>query len=126
RQPRDTDGGRPVSFDIDFSEVTRLRNDLAAAPAKVTAGAQNDVRATVADTERDAKAFAPVLTGELVDRIHGSVSGLDGEVTSGARYAEYVEDGTSDTAPQPHMGPALDVNAPRLEQRLGDTGEDIL
>ncbi|WP_067428352.1 HK97-gp10 family putative phage morphogenesis protein [Nocardioides jensenii] len=115
-----------MSFDIDFGEVTALHADLAAAPAKVEAGARQDVQATVSATERDAKAFAPVLTGELKGSIHGHADGLDGEVTASTRYAGYVEEGTSDTAPQPFMGPALDVNADGLERRLGDTGEDIL
>lgn len=30
------------------------------------------------------------------------------------------------TAPQPYMGPAFDRHAPRLEDALGDIGEDIL
>lgn len=111
---------------IDFSEVSALRNDLAAAPAKVTAGAVDDVRVATAATEHAAKGFAPVLTGELKGSIHGHATGLSGVVEANTRYAGYVEDGTSDTAPQPFMAPASEVGAERLEQQLGDTGEDIL
>jgi HK97 gp10 family phage protein len=110
---------------IDTSEVKHLAADLYAAPAKAEAGAIGAVHETVSDTERDAKAFAPVLTGELKERIEGRALGLLGEVVSGAPYSEYVEDGTSDTAPQPFMGPALELNAPGLEGQLGDIGEDI-
>lgn len=111
---------------IDSSEVKHLAVDLGAAPAKVRIGAVRAVRDFVGDTERDAKAFAPVLTGELKGRIEGRAAGLLGEVVSLADYSDYVEYGTSDTAPQPFMTPAFEVNAPRLEDQLGDVGEDIL
>lgn len=113
-------------MNIDTSELKHLAADLGAAPAKAQAGAIGAVRESISDTERDAKAFAPVLTGELKERIEGRALGLFGEVVSRADYSDYVEDGTSDTAPQPFMSPALEANAPGLEHRLGDVGEEIL
>lgn len=113
-------------MDIDFSEVTHLRNDLLAAPAKVEAGAHDAVGDFVTGTERDAKALAPVLTGELKAGIRGRRVGLTGDVVSEAPYSDYVEEGTSDTAPQPFMSPAFERNVPRAEDRLGDVGESIL
>lgn len=111
---------------IDSSEVKHLAADLYAAPAKVETGAIGAVSDSTNDTERDAKIFAPVFTGELKERIESSSRGLSGEVVSRAGHSEYVEDGTSDTAPQPFMGPALELNAPGLEHQLGDVGESIL
>lgn len=115
-----------MSFDIDFSDVTHLQADLLAAPARVTPAASDAVGDYVTGTERDAKAFAPVFTGELKARIRGRHVGLLGEVVSEAEYSDYVEDGTSDTAPQPFMGPAHERNIGLAEQGLGDAGEGIL
>lgn len=115
-----------MSFDIDFSDVTHVHADLAAAPAHVEAGAHDAVGDFVSGTERDARAFAPIRTGELKAGIRRRSYGLVGEVVSEAPYSEYVEDGTSDTAPQPFMGPALEANTPGVADRLGDAGESIL
>lgn len=115
-----------MSFDIEFGEVTHLHADLAAAPARVDRGAQDAVGDYVSGTERDARAFAPVLTGELKAGIRGRAVGLLGEVISEAPYSGYVEEGTSDTAPQPFLGPAHEANVPGVERRLGDAGEGIL
>lgn len=81
--------------------------------------------------------------------------GLGGEVGPTAEYGDDVEYGTSPhlitpkngqflrfqiggrtvfarvvhhpgTAPRPYMGPAADRNIPRLEQALGQAGQDIL
>lgn len=115
-----------MGFDIDFGEVTNLGADLVAAPARVESGARDAVDDYVTGTERDAQDFAPILTGELKRGIHGRRVGLLGEVVSEAPYSDYVEEGTSDTAPQPFMGPAHERNIDRAEQGLGDAGEGIL
>lgn len=111
---------------IEYGEVRHLQADLLAAPAKVMPGATDAVGDYVTGAERDAKAFAPVLTGELKSRIHGRRLGLVGEVVSEAPYSNYVEEGTSDTAPQPFMTPAHERNIARAEHGLGDAGESIL
>lgn len=111
---------------IDYAEVTHLAADLAAAPARVEVGARDAVDDYVDHTERDAQAFAPVLTGRLKLGIRGRRLGLLGEVVSDEPYSEYVEEGTSDTAPQPFMTPAHERNIHRAENGLGDTGESIL
>lgn len=111
---------------VDAHEVYDLAADLAAAPAEVTAGA---VRAVDHNTDlmaRDAREFAPVLTGYLVSKIRATAVGLAGRVVSEADYGGYVERGTSDTPAQPYMRPAAEIAAPRLAEDLGDIGEDIL
>lgn len=115
-----------MGLDIDLSEVTHMHVDLVTAPGVVERGARDAVEDYVHGTERDAQAFAPVDTGELKAGIRGRSYGLLGEVVSDAPYSDYVEDGTSDTAPQPFMGPAHEANVPHVEGRLGDVGEGIL
>lgn len=111
---------------VEYGDVTRLRTDLVTAPARVMPDAVDAVDDYVSGTERDAKAFAPVLTGELKARIRGRRAGLLGEVVSEADYSVYVEEGTSDTAPQPFMTPAHERNIDRAEHGLGDAGEGVL
>lgn len=115
-----------MGIHIDSSEVNHLAADLAAAPAKVTAGSIAAVSRSAEKTQRDAQRFAPVLTGELREGIQVRLAGLSAAVVSTVRYADYVETGTSDTAPQPYMRPAADLAGPGLENGVGDAGENIL
>jgi HK97 gp10 family phage protein len=94
---------------FDASEVMHLAADLAAAPAKVGAKSVHAVETSAQQTQRNAQRFAPVLTGRLREGIRVEASGLSAEVVSTVRYADYVEYGTSDTAPQPYMRPAADL-----------------
>lgn len=110
----------------DYTQVDHLAADLAAAPAKVELVSAGAVADTVRHGENDAQRFAPVRTGFLRGNIRGYALGLTGLLISLAKYSEYVEDGTSDTAPQPFMRPAAELMAGRLEKGLGDAGEDIL
>jgi HK97 gp10 family phage protein len=111
---------------VDNSQVDHLAADLAAAPAKVAARSTKDMVGTAHATQRRAQQIAPVLTGLLHDSITVAASGLSADVTATARYAVYVEYGTSDTRPQPFMRPAAELAGPRMEGDLGDAGEDIL
>lgn len=54
-----------------------------------------------------ARSLAPVLTGTLRESIVADEDGFGSDVD----YAAFVEYGTSDTAPQPYMGPAGDYVA---------------
>lgn len=111
---------------IDSAEVDRLAADLAAAPAKVEAKGVRAVEVAAQRTQRNAQRFAPVLTGRLREGIRVETEGLEASVVSTVRYADYVEYGTSDTAPQPYMRPAADLAPDPLADDLGDAGEDIL
>ena len=111
---------------VDASEVRHLADDLAAAPARVGDKSARAVASKAHDTERDAKALAPVETGELRDSIHVRASGLSAEVIAGTDHAEYVEDGTSVMAPQPFMRPAFDRNREGLVQALEQIVGDFL
>lgn len=111
---------------VDASQVHHLAADLAAAPAKTEPGFIRSVSHAADRTQRNARRFAPVLTGALREGIVVEGHGLTASVVSTIRYADYVEYGTSDTAPQPYMRPAADLAAGPLADDLGDVGEDIL
>jgi len=111
---------------VDASEVFHLAADLAAAPAKVEGESVVAVERAAQETQRNARRFAPVLTGRLREGIVVEASGLTATVISTVRYADYVEYGTSDTRPQPYMRPAADLAPGPLADDLGDAGEDIL
>jgi HK97 gp10 family phage protein len=113
-------------FDVDASDMFDLAGDLVRGAAKVEAQSEVVVARSTRDTERDAKAFAPVLTGELRDSIHSVIDGLSGEVVATADHAEYVEDGTSVMAPQPYMGPALQRNERGFVAGMERAAGDIL
>lgn len=78
--------------------------ELAAEVAAVEVKAKVAQAAGVAAGIEDAKSRAPVLTGTLRDSIGPDEDGYG----AGADYAAYVEFGTSDTAPQPFIGPSAD------------------
>ena len=83
------------------------------------------VRTVALDTEADAKALAPVDTGNLRSSITTSVQGdgLRAAVVATASYAVFVEQGTSRMRPQPFMGPATDRNAPKFREAMSRLGE---
>ena len=111
---------------FDMGEVNHLAADLAAAPAKATAGSTRAVTGSAHQTQRDAQRFAPVLTGALRSGIVVKAAGLSAEVVSTAPYSAFNEYGTSVMAPQPFMRPAADIAADPLADDIGDAGEDIL
>lgn len=111
---------------IDTSEVRALALDLAKAPGKVQRRASQAIRKTAHDIEADAKALAPVDTGNLRNSIGSEVGLLEAEIGPTAEYGGYVEEGTSRMAPQPYLRPAYDRRVPALQRALGQAAEDIL
>lgn len=111
---------------VDSSQVSRLAADLGAAPVKVAADSTRAVSRSADRTQHDAQRFAPILTGALREGIVVVGEGLTASVVSTAPYADYVEYGTSDTAPQPYMRPAAELAGPRLADDVADAGEHIL
>lgn len=94
------------------AELRRYAAQLRNESATLSERASKAVRKAAFDTEADAKAHAPVDTGNLKNSIIVQMRGpLVAGVIATASYAPYVELGTSRMAPQPFMGPATDRNA---------------
>lgn len=111
---------------IDTSEVHALAGEMRAYCDIVPARAGLALSKVLHDMAGTAQGLVAVDTGLLKSTIRAEVSGLDGYVIADTEYADYVEDGTSEQAPQPYMGPAFDQHEPRLEDALGQLGERIL
>ena len=98
-----------------MSDLNRLARDLTAAGPKVFVPASRVTEKAARDIERDAKAFAPVNTGNLRSSISTTVtvsrSSVAAEIGPTASYGGYVELGTSQIAPHAYMGPAFDRHA---------------
>lgn len=109
---------------FDASELRSLGHDLTKAGAKAQAGARMVVAKTAADITADAKAFAPVDTGNLRASIGHDLFDTSGEtgaeIGPTTNYGGFVEWGTSRMAPQPYLGPAFDRRIPGFEKALGD------
>jgi HK97 gp10 family phage protein len=75
--------------------------EIAAVEVKIKVAREAAVNVGIAD----AKTRVPVLTGTLRDSIGPDEDGYG----AGAPYAPFVEFGTSDTAPQPFIGPSSDT-----------------
>lgn len=107
--------------------LDELARDLARAAVQTPSRAGDAIEDVATRMLHTAEALAPVLTGNL--RASGSVrrSGLMGaEVIFDAPYADYVEHGTSDTAPQPFLGPAADIHTPSVDEAVADALDRLL
>lgn len=105
--------------------IRRVAVDLSRQSETLVPRASAVVRKVALDTEADAKALAPVDTGNLRNSITTAVQGdgLRAAVVATASYAPFVEQGTSRQAPQPFMGPATDRNAPMFREAMARLGE---
>lgn len=117
-----------MSVDSDWSEVNRLAADLTSAGPLAQAKAKQAIAKTAYDIEADAKAKAPVDTGNLRNSIGTDITdgGYAAEIGPSASYGAYVEMGTRHMAAQPYLGPAFDRRAPGLEQAMLQIGGEIL
>ena len=113
---------------IDASQLNALAADLGAVGPRVGRLANQVIRKTALDVERDAKQLAPVDTGNLRNSIGSSVGigGLSAEISPTAEYAVFVEYGTSRMAPQAFMGPALDRNTPSFVKAVEQLAREAL
>lgn len=121
------------SIHVDTSELNRLAVDLGEAAVKVGNRAQVVVRRTALAVEADAKAFAPVDTGNLRNSIgHSDLRAvtqtgvLEVEIGPTAHYGHFVEFGTSRNAPAAYMGPALDRQTPGFVAAMEQLAAEVL
>lgn len=111
-----------------ISSLDLLAVEFAAAGPQAIARAKLVLKKTALDIERNAKAIAPVDTGNLKNSIgHSdmrllSATYLSVDIGPTANYGQYVELGTSRQAPQAYMGPSLDRFAGPFEQALQQIG----
>ncbi|HQW74158.1 MAG TPA: HK97 gp10 family phage protein [Ornithinibacter sp.] len=106
-------------MEIRLEGLNELDANLGRAGQQVGELVEQVIAKTCADTERDAKAFCPVDTGNLRASIGYDVKGLRGEVGPTASYGRYVEEGTSRMAPHAYLGPAFDRNAANFVAAVG-------
>lgn len=104
---------------IDVSQLNQLTRQLGELGARGSAMARVVLAKTAADIERDAKAFAPVDTGNLQNSISRTVSEFSAEIGPTANYGAYVEFGTSRHGPAAFVGPAFDRHAGEFVTALG-------
>lgn len=109
-----------MTIEFDMSEVEALAAELAAAGPKAEKVSSVDLTRIAGELRNDARASAPVDTGELRDSIRVR-SGKDWRIVEAtAEHASYVHFGTSDTSPQPYLWPHVGDATRALAIALGD------
>jgi HK97 gp10 family phage protein len=115
-----------------ISSLELLYTDLGNAGKRAVEMAKLVIKKTALDIERNAKAIAPVDTGNLKNSIgHSDMRMLSSEhlqvdIGPTAEYGQYVEFGTSTQAPQAFMGPSLDRFSGPFEQAMAQIGAEAL
>lgn len=123
-----------LTIKFNTTELDVLAGDLAGAPARMVPPSHEAVRKAAIAVRREAKALVPQpshnisgrSTGHLKQSIFFRTKGLSGFVSTNARYAEYVEYGTSEMAPEPFMRPAAEVGFAILEEEAAKAGEQAI
>lgn len=121
-----------MGVNIDTSQVRALGSRIASAGPRIGGRAAAALRKTAMDIEADAKALAPVDTGNLQNSISAAITGdgrfgsMTAEIGPTAEYGIYQEFGTSVMGAQPFMGPAFDRRAPGYAAALAQLAADAI
>ena len=117
--------------------LDRLVADLLAAPGKVQRGAWPALEKEAERTKNDARSFAPggPMLPAYADSIthdvrHAGSGVLEAEIGPDKGLAQgplgnLLEYGSVKNAPLSHLGPALDLAGPRLEQAIGNVDDGL-
>jgi HK97 gp10 family phage protein len=115
-----------------ITSVEGVYLELQNASKSVIERAKVAIKKTALDIEANAKAIAPVDTGNLKNSIgHSdlrmlSAAQMSVEIGPTAEYGQYVELGTSTQAPQAYMGPSLDRYEPTFAKAVEQLGLEAL
>lgn len=110
----------PRRQNINIKGSEDLERKLRELPDVVRAAGARAVRAETEETRDDAKHGAPVLSGELRDKITAEFDAkkIRGRAVATSKHAGYVEHGTEDTPAQPFMEPAAERARRRFPDRV--------
>lgn len=112
-----------MSVEFDASELDALADELAKAGPKATRRTSQDMTKIAAKFRDEAKAAAPVETGELRDsiKVRGDKEGRT--IVADSRAAFFQEFGTSNHPPQPFMWPQIPAAVKRMSDALEAAGD---
>lgn len=111
----------------DVSQLMALAADLQVGGREVNTAVRKTTQESTKAVERHARDLAPERTGELKREIKAlPVRGNVGVVRSFSRQGFFQEHGTSVMAPQPHMVPALEAEAPIYAKNLESSATDAV
>lgn len=111
-------------------EMMKQAGALAMLPTAVRAQARAAMSKAGADIEATAKNLAPVDTGNLRNSISRTETVTDAgmriEIGPTAKYAGFVENGTSRARAQPYLRPAIERVEPLLLEAFKQLGGRVL
>lgn len=112
-------------------DLARLAADLGSAHDRLMPQLVAVTEKSLGDVVRVAQTIVSVDTGYLKssigsDPVTSSPDTVEGVAGPTAEYGEYVEDGTSRTAPHPYMGPAGERVAPSWVAAIEESLDRVL
>ena len=107
-------------------EYARYARDLARAATGIDVKGEAAAAKVGKGALQSARGHVPVLSGALRDSLRLTQTGARAVVGTDLFYARFVEYGTSDTAPDPFIGPAFVEWAPRLVQEVEGIRDDVV
>lgn len=110
---------------LNLAEVYDLAHDLRTRSVEIYDEVEQAVALVAYSIQAEAQSTVPVDTGHLKSTIAADPDGLEATVTAGAKYADYVERGTSRMAARPYLRPAFDALSPDLIEAIGQMGERL-
>ncbi len=108
-----------MTVDFDMSEVNKLAADLTRSAPAAERASSVALSVVAGKFASGARSTVAVRSGETQASIRVESDGEDAVVIADSDAAFHLEFGTSDTAPQPFMGPQIPTAARALAEALG-------